>query len=320
MHDHDPEAGVADAIPADEIRELSRLEPTRSALAIAAEWAMIGAAVALGQALWGSPAFWLAWPLLVAFIGGRQHALAVIGHDGVHWRLAADKRWNDAISDLLLWWPLVAMTEGFRRYHGPHHRFLNTDRDGNIAMWGIRDAEGRPSREWTYPKTPAALLAKLCWRGCGLTGIARVLFSLVNTFRSRSVAYAAARMAYYAAILAAVHLAGAWAELVLLWLVPLCTWFVFANYVRLICEHSCVRSEVAAYAETRTTVPTWLDVAFLMPRNIGYHYAHHAWPSVPFYRLPELHQRLLREEGFRRHAHVTRGALAALAECVRPRG
>jgi len=140
--------------------------------------------------------------------------------------------------------------------------------------------------------------------------------SLVNTFRIHSLAYAAGRFAYYGLILAAVAAFGGWPDLLLLWLVPLATWFVVSNYIRLICEHSCVRSDEAGYAQSRTTIPTRFDRLFVIPRNISYHYEHHAWPAVPFYRLPEVHERLMRTEQFRRHAHVTRGVWRALAECV----
>jgi fatty acid desaturase len=64
-------------------------------------------------------------------------------------------------------------------------------------------------------------------------------------------------------------------------------------------------------------VPTFLESVFILPRNIGYHLEHHWYPSVPFYRLPELHQALMEREGFRQHAVVKRSVIASLSECVR---
>lgn len=315
-HEHDFDGEIPDELPPEQLRELSRLDAGRAIRAIAAEWAMIAVALVTGHWLRGTGAFWPLYPLLVLFIGARQHALAVLGHDAVHWRLLPGRRANDLVADLLLWWPLVGMNEGFRRYHAPHHRHLGTDQDGNIALWRLRGADGRPTREWTYPKSWAGLLAKLLWRGCGLTGAARMAFSLVNTFRIHTPAYAAGRFAYYSLVLAAVAAFGVWPDLLLLWLVPLATWFVASNYVRLICEHTCVRSDQAGYAQSRTTIPSWFDRWFVVPLNISYHYEHHAWPGVPFYRLPEIHESLMRSEQFRGHAHVTRGVWRALTECV----
>ena len=99
---------------------------------------------------------------------------------------------------------------------------------------------------------------------------------------------------------------------------PFCTWHIAAQYARLICEHSAVESEEEEYAITRTTIPTSLESVFILPCNIGYHLEHHWYPSVPFYRLPELHQALMEREGFRKHAVVRRSVLTSLGECVRP--
>ncbi len=54
------------------------------------------------------------------------------------------------------------------------------------------------------------------------------------------------------------------------------------------------------------------------PCNVGYHIEHHWYPSVPFYRLPDLHKELMAREGFRRHAVVRRSILASLGECLKP--
>ena len=99
---------------------------------------------------------------------------------------------------------------------------------------------------------------------------------------------------------------------------PFCTWHIAAQYIRLICEHSAVESDEEEYAITRTTIPTWLESIFILPRNVGYHLEHHWYPSVPFYRLPELHQALMAREGFRTHAVVRRSVFASLGECVKP--
>jgi fatty acid desaturase len=56
---------------------------------------------------------------------------------------------------------------------------------------------------------------------------------------------------------------------------------------------------------------------FILPRNVGYHIEHHWYPSVPWYRLPELHQALMEREGFRAYAVVRRSVLVSLGECVR---
>lgn len=312
-HPHDYDGEVPDRLPPATVRELSRLDPAHAALAIVVEWSAIVAAVALCEALGGG---WL-YPLTVIFIGARQHALVVLGHDAVHYRLLPIRWLNDAVANLLLWWPCAATNEVFRQSHGAHHRYLGTDRDGNIALWRLRGPDGRPTREWTYPKTPAQLVAKILWRGCGLTGAAMVLVGLLRPLRRVGPVYGLVRLAVLGAVASAFAAAGRLDLLAYYWLVPLTTWFVASNYIRLICEHSQVRSDHPLYALTRTTLPSWFDLLFIVPRNISYHYEHHIYPSVPFYNLPALHAAMQRLPGYRAHAHVTRGVWRALAECTR---
>ena len=72
----------------------------------------------------------------------------------------------------------------------------------------------------------------------------------------------------------------------------------------------------SAYPRTRTTQPTWLERIFLAPKNVNYHIEHHFFPSVPFYRLPELHAILMSKPGYREGAHVTRTYWGVLEESV----
>ncbi|HEX2215482.1 MAG TPA: fatty acid desaturase, partial [Xanthobacteraceae bacterium] len=126
----------------------------------------------------------------------------------------------------------------------------------------------------------------------------------------------AARIGFYASIVVALTYFNAWSAFLLYWIVPYCTWHIAAQYMRLICEHSAVESDEEEYSITRSTVPTRLESILILPRNVGYHIEHHWYPSVPWYRLPELHQALMERNGFRAHAVVRRSVFASLGECV----
>jgi fatty acid desaturase len=126
-----------------------------------------------------------------------------------------------------------------------------------------------------------------------------------------------ARFAFYSLIAVALTYLSAWYAVLLYWIVPYCTWHITTQYMRLICEHSAVESDQDEYSITRTTIPTFIDSIFILPCNVGYHLEHHWYPSVPFYRLPQLHQALMERESFRQHAVVWRSVLTSLGECVR---
>jgi fatty acid desaturase len=120
----------------------------------------------------------------------------------------------------------------------------------------------------------------------------------------------------FAALFLALTRFGLWLEFAMYWVLPYCTWHVAAQYIRLVCEHSAVRSDDPRYGKTRTTIPGPLARFFILPRNIGYHLEHHWYPSVPFYNLPALHARLLERPPFREHAQHTGSILASLAQCI----
>lgn len=314
QHPHNTSRSIPERLPAATIKELSVLEPARAIAATAAEWASIAAAIALCTYFW-HPALYV---VAVVFIGARQHALLIIGHDASHYRYLPTRWQNDLFANLLLMWPTFASVEGFRKFHGTHHQYTNLPNDGNRHIWHTHDAAGELEPGWRFPKSRAGLALVLLRRALFLTGMFWIVRGLVGSFLIPSPNWmVAARIGFYASAAAALTWFDAWYGFLLYWIVPYCTWHIAAQYIRLICEHSAVESDEEEYAITRSTIPTWLESIFILPRNVGYHIEHHWYPSVPWYRLPELHQALMERKGFRRHAVVKRTVIASLGECVR---
>jgi len=47
---------------------------------------------------------------------------------------------------------------------------------------------------------------------------------------------------------------------------------------------------------------SFLERFCIAPLNINYHIAHHLFPATPFYRLPQVHRRLLQSAVYREQA------------------
>ena len=172
--------------------------------------------------------------------------------------------------------------------------------------------------EWQYPKSRLGLAAVLLKRGLVITGLWWMTRGLLSSIVVRErPAVIVLRYTYFAGLAALITLTNTWSVFLLYWLVPYCTWHMVIQYARLICEHSAVHSAAPAYQVTRTTIPTRLESLFILPRNIGYHIEHHWYPSVPFYRLPELHARLMQIPDFRLYANIKRSVLHSLVDCTR---
>lgn len=312
-HPHESRLGIPDRLPAADVRALSRLEPWRALLAIGTEWVAIVVAIAVCAVAF-HPVLYLA---AVIFIGARQHALTVLGHDASHYRLLPGKLSNDLVGNLLCLWPTFAGVTGFRRFHGEHHRYTGVEGDGNRVLWRTHDAAGRLVPQWVYPKSVDGLVRVLVGRVLGLVGVRWILRGLLAGFviPDRPL-FRGLRLLFLGAAIGSLTLTHAWGGFVLYWIVPYCTWHIVIQYIRLICEHSAVRSADPAYQVTRTTIPGLFGRLLVLPRNVGYHIEHHWYPSVPFHALPRLHARLMRQPGFRAHADVQRSVLASLRECI----
>jgi len=290
----------------DDLRTLSGVNELRSLLHIIGEWALILSAIYICNRYF-TP---LLYVLAVMLVGARQHALVILMHDGSHYRLFRKKWVNDVISDALLAWPVFATTRGYRFTHFAHHRFINTEADPDWVR--------KHTHEWEFPKT---------WYSLGLI-LVKDLFGLnshqllaeaadvsaaPDARRSATHGYSALRILYYFAIIGLLAYFQLLPLFLLFWVIPLLTWFKVILRIRSIAEHFGI--EEHAYALSRTTLPNLFERIFVAPKNVNYHIEHHLYPSVPFYRLPRLHELLMSQPGFHHQAHVTQTYFRVLREC-----
>jgi fatty acid desaturase len=285
--------------------------------AIATEWLLMAAAIAAAE--------WVArpvvYPVVLVFIATRQHALMVLGHDASHYTLIHPRWLNDLVAELCIFWPTFMSVGVFRFFHRDHHRYLATEKDGNRELWRTHTPDGELRPEWRYPKTRTALLRLLFVKLLGGRGILWVIKGTLSMFarpefRFDSWLFVTARTAFYVAAGAAIWRLGLGRQFLLYWLMPFCTWQIVCQYVRVICEHSAVPAAEPPYHLTRTTLTrTWERWLFL-PHHIGFHHEHHSYPSVPFYRLPELHVLMRDRTRFGRCGRMSHGVFSALAECT----
>ena len=316
-HPHDYIEDLPDKPPLEAIRSLSSIQPYRVVGAIAGEWLLIATAIVLSEAFW-HPLLYLA---ALVFIGARQHALLVLGHDASHYSLLGRRWLNDAVADLFLFWPTFMSVGVFRYFHRDHHRYLGTEKDKNRELWRTHTPEGVVRPEWVYPKSTRSLLGLLALKMCAGRGALWILKGVLSMFarpefRNDSWRYVAGRSLFYGCTGLALWHFQLGTEFLLYWVVPFCTWHIGVEYIRLICEHSAVPVTRSPYNLTRTTIPRAWERWLILPRHIGYHHEHHWYPSVPFYRLPELHALLATQTTFSRYAHTSRSVVKSLRECT----
>jgi fatty acid desaturase len=293
-------------LPAQVIRELSELDPLRSTLRIAWVWLQIILAAWFCWAHFSVPLYLVT----VAFIGARQHDIIIVFmHDGAHRRLFRQRALNDWFSELFLAWPFFLFSmQDYRANHFPHHSHLNTERDPDHV---------RKSR-WRLPRSPKQMAQLFVSYLIGL-GFLRFLTAALMLARAKgqnsSLAFRAARVIYVLLLLSAVVWLDALRPFALFWMVPFATWLQLVFNLRSMSDHAQIRGRKSGFEKTRTLVLGRLERVFFLGQGPAYfHVEHHMYPSVPFYRLEELHAQLMRAPEYREGVHITHGVLGFLRE------
>jgi fatty acid desaturase len=284
----------------DDVMALTKLQPWRSLLAVAHQWFWICLSLVCGIAF----NHWAVYLLAGLVIVTRQHALGVLMHEGVHYALHRSRKWNDFISNLFCAFPVGMSTALYRDYHLKHHRHLNTEKDPQLVS-----NDGH--KTWIWPKKKSEAAKVFLGDALGLNGLSFApifipwmvvpnIFSKTKTPRKEVFGF----FAFVLGVGILLSFSSNWITILLMWFIPLATVMNVIFRIRGIAEHFCIadRDELDA---TRTVLPTTFEKIILAPLSVNFHLEHHLFPSVPFYRLNELHHLLMTVPDFKEKAHLT---------------
>jgi fatty acid desaturase len=286
--------------------DLAARPPWPALAAISFDWAIIVLAVA---AMRISP--WWTHPAFLLVVAARQHALLILMHDASHFLLCKNKQINDLLSDCFCAFPFGLTTRSYRANHLAHHEHLNTADDPDLVR-KIGPA-GEPE-EWLFP-LPVYRMALLLFEDVLGKGFLYIFKNLSKLRRSAKMApraraeYASPRLVQYGyfGVLAGLLAVSGHAWFILYaWLVPLLLILPAILRMRSVAEHFALPKNHALNG-SRSYQPRWWEAFLLAPHHVGMHLDHHLFPYVPWYRLPELHRRLLTAEEYRAHAHLNEG-------------
>ncbi len=301
------------SINIDVVRSLSGISTTRWLWAAISNWIIIVGVV-------GVCFLWSYWPVYIAaivIIGTRQHALGILMHEGSHYRIASSHFWNDFLCDYLAAYPLLAPTEGYRKYHLKHHRLLDTDEDPErITVDKFND-------EWRFPM-PQRRFWWLLLRALSGTWpkLGTAMLLLTWNIPGRRVRHIIPIMIMHVTTGVLLLATGYFWTLILFWWLPLFTVFLVAFRLRAVAEHCGIitgehrytRAAVDVLATTRTTISNPLTLFFLCPHGMNYHTEHHLYPSVPYFRLHKIHNLLQADPQFASRCHKAIGYWQVITE------
>lgn len=305
------------------VKSLSGIQAWRSWCGIAFNWGVMLGAIAL--TIWVD--HWALYFPAILLIGARQHAMAILTHDASHYRLFKSRWWNDTVCDLFCCLPAGISLRAFRELHLQHHWYLNTQKDPDFTAH-----QGDPDFVFPMPRKRflgiifrdlTLLHIRQAWkgrRGYSPFGAGRGWRSwLLGRKATDPQALTGQERARVLVVIAAgITLAVAlpwwivW-RAAILWFVPWFTMLTLCLRMRSAGEHLNVPNNHELDAGRTMVTSFWTRTSF-WPHGIGYHMAHHIFPSVPYYNLKKLHAGLMQMPAYAENLHVTRGFSGLLDE------
>lgn len=250
------------------LKTLSRRTPWPWLKDAVLDWIVIAGALAVVHAF-SNPITWL---LALLVIGNRQHALAILGHDGTHFTLSHNRRLNDFLSNLVALYPIGLTVSGYRLLHFRHHKHTGTEDDPELGHKRAR------SPQWDLPAKPSRILK---FAVCDLVGYSLPDYLIILKFskpdkRSEYLPL----LCFHAVAIAMLAGSGLWWA-GLLWYGGLVTTFMMSFRLRLWLEHQGTH-------ETHRLYLNFWQAALLAPHNSWMHYEHHTFPTIPYHRLGDI--------------------------------
>lgn len=238
----------------------------------AKDWLVIAAAGAMIQ-LWPHVYTVIAGILI---IGNRQHALAILGHDGTHYTLSRNAALNDFLTNLFCFWPLGLTVSGYRALHYAHHKNTGMENDPELGHKRMR------SPQWDLPATPWTVLR---YALKDLIGYSLADYSIIVRFsKPQSKREYLPLACFHIAAVSLLLASGGW-PMAAAWYFSLVTSFMMFFRLRLWLEHQ-------GTDDTQRLALTRWQAAILSPHNAWHHWEHHKYPTIPYHRLPQARQRL----------------------------
>jgi len=250
---------------------------------VLSDWLLIASALGVA-ALQPNP---ITVVLALLVIGCRQLSLGIIVHETGHQTFFESKRLNDFVGRWLSGYWVFSSKIDYMKGHLQHHQLAGTLNDPDLKNYAA------------YPVSKKSFRRKV-WRDLsGQTGWRRLRSIGRSIVRYRTLSPEGQRVVRGGlitniALLGVVTALGqSW--LYLLWVGAFTSTHMLSTRLRQIGEHAAVPNgqSLDPRDHTRTILTQWWERLLIAPHQIGFHLEHHLLPSVPIYRLPELHKMLI---------------------------
>ena len=278
--------GSGNVLSKERVKELSKRRNGPGLAYLASHFGAIGVnsyVMVLTQGTWWCVPFFFLQGVLICFLYAPEHECD-------HYS-AYTERWMNVAVARVCGFLILMPNDSHRWSHFAHHRHTQDwNLDTELTDRSTLDSVG--AYLWILSGLPS-LIDRV--QAIFLNAAGRLDPPYLKPAQKRTVErLARAHLVGYLIIAVAAIAMQSWWP-VYYWLGPLflTNW---AYWMQGLGEHACLTHEPHTLLNTRTMKANWF--MRWVNWNMTYHTVHHTYPSVPFYRLPELHKEIERELGF----------------------
>jgi fatty acid desaturase len=279
----------------EEMRKWMKPRPARVIADLLLNWFGIILAIYL-MGYFKSP---VAYVLGAFWIGFRQYALFIMGHDGAHWCLHTNHKINDWLSRWFILGPMFMSLEDGRRNHLEHHKTLGTAADPDRYLHSLSNKNsvsafllfcsglatfGKTVRKVTTVRQPAKDVSAQSAEDSTEKDNSAFLLFIKQRIPILVAQPPIIALFWFCQIPLWLY--------PLLWIAPIYFGVFLPDEIRAFCDHAIpsVPDEAVDVNRLVSFEPTWLEAMVYSPYNMNYHAEHHIWPGVPYYNRPQVYQ------------------------------
>ncbi len=274
-----------------QIKNLSQLAIWRTWISLSIDWVVILATIYV-VIRWPHPVVVL---LAMLILARQQLALAILMHDAAHGRFFKNIRFNHFMGQVFCASPLFFSLDIYREKHLQHHVNPLASDDPDLSLIG------------GYPISKKSFTRKILRDLLGVSYLKFIKYfffakkkphqSVGNKTTQRQRQMGLLQLWFWHVVVnggLVVYCAylGNVGYYLLLWFLPMMTMLQVLLRIRGIAEHAGYQPNPDQRLNARTVLPSWQTTLFA-PHQVNYHVEHHLYPSVPYYRLPQLHHILV---------------------------
>lgn len=245
---------------------------------------------AIGITLLAGFAEWIGtWParlLVLPVIAGLQNHLQILSHEGAHLQIHPNRRWNDFLTNLFCSIPFLGFLSHYRKFHLDHHRFLcNPAKDPEVSFYAEQGYHFKPMSRADWVRI---LFLDLCGYHFFQFFLSYQRY-LIGEMRANRIApptrdeRLGVLIVATAIVLFCVAVPNGIVHLLFYWVLPQVTLMFLFLKIQGYGEHTARTPSVAEC--TLSHESNWIVRFFIYPLNADRHREHHAYPTVPWYRL-----------------------------------